>query len=184
MIFAASSRLSASIFMTSGHGGCGPYGLALAAHHRGFEVELFIQESGPFLVDTVRSKEKKEVMRIVEEDFLDQIAAAGIPVHPRPIGFEEVQSRFEGGAFPVVLISSHRIYEERFPHWLVITGFDRDFIYAHDPFVDASEGETVADCVNMPIARSEFERMARYGRTGQRAVLVLENPGRVTASTP
>jgi hypothetical protein len=26
----------------------------------------------------------------------------------------------------------------------------------------------------MPIARSEFERMARYGRTGQRAVLIVE----------
>ena len=76
----------------------------------------------------------------------------------------------------MVLISSHRIYEERFPHWLVITGFDRDFIYVHDPFVDDSEGEIVADCVNMPVARSEFERMARYGRTGQRAVLVIETP--------
>jgi ribosomal protein S18 acetylase RimI-like enzyme len=176
-------RETTSIFMTSGHGGCGPYGLALAAHHRGFTVELFIQESGPFLIDTVRSEEKKEVMRIVEEDFLDQIESAGVPVHPRPIAFDEVQNRFEAGAIPVVLISSHRIYEERFPHWLVITGFDRDFIYAHDPFVDASEGETVADCVNMPIARSEFERMARYGRTGQRAVLILEYRDRLTAPT-
>lgn len=168
-------RESTSIFMTSGHGGCGPYGLALAAHQRGFRVELFIRERGPFLIDTVRSVDKREVMRIVEEDFLDQIATAGVTVHPRPIGFDEVQKRFESGAIPVVLISSHRLYEERFPHWLVITGFDRDFIYAHDPFVDDSEGETVADCVNMPIARVEFERMARYGRSGQRAVLIVES---------
>ena len=167
-------RESTSIFMTSGHGGCGPYGLALAAHSRGFRVELFVRESGPFLVDTVRSAAKKEVMRVVEEDYLDQIAAAGIPVHPRPMGFDEVRERFEAGAIPVVLISSHRIYEERFPHWLVLTGFDRDVVWAHDPFVDDSEGETAADCVNMPIARSELEKMARYGRSGQRAVLVLE----------
>ncbi len=167
-------RESTSIFMTSGHGGCGPYGLALAAHNRGFRVELFVQENGPFLVDTVRSEAKKEVMRVVEEDFLDQIAAADIPVHYRLIGFDEVRRRFEAGGIPVVLISSHRIYEERFPHWLVLTGFDRDFIYAHDPFVDDEEGETAADCVNMPIARFEFEKMARYGRTGQRAVLIIE----------
>ena len=75
-------RESTSIFMTSGHGGCGPYGLALAAHDRGFRVELFVKESGPFLVDTVRNPAKKEVMRIVEEDYLDQIAAAGIPSTP------------------------------------------------------------------------------------------------------
>jgi len=167
-------RESTSIFMASGHGGCGPYGLALAAHRRGFRVEVFVQENGPFLVDTVRSAAKKEVMRIVEEDFLDQIATVDIAVHHRVIGFDEVRQRFDDGSIPVVLISSHRIYEERFPHWLVVTGFDRDFIYAHDPFVDDSEGETAADCVNMPIARLEFERMARYGRSGQRAVLIVE----------
>lgn len=170
-------RESTSIYMTSGHGGCGPYGLALAAHNRGFRVELFVQESGPFLVDTVRSEAKKEVMRVVEEDFLDQIAAAGITVHTRRIGFDEVRQRFEAGAIPLLLISSHRIYEERFPHWLVLTGFDRDFVYAHDPFVDEDEGERVADSVNIPIARRELEKMARYGRTGQRAVLVIEGRG-------
>ena len=171
-------RESTSIFMTSGHGGCGPYGLALAAHNRSFRVELFVQESGPFLVDTVRSEAKKEVMRVVEEDYLDQIAAAGITVHTRRIGFDEVRQRFEAGAIPLLLISSHRIYEERFPHWLVLTGFDRDFVYAHDPFVDEDEGERVADSINMPIARRELERMARYGRTGQRAVLVIEGEHR------
>jgi len=31
----------------------------------------------------------------------------------------------------------------------------------------------VSDSINMPIARTEFERMARYGRSGQQAVLVL-----------
>ncbi|MEX1310275.1 MAG: peptidase C39 family protein [Candidatus Sulfomarinibacteraceae bacterium] len=170
-------RESTSIYMTSGHGGCGPYGLALAAHNRGFRVELFVKESGPFLIDTVRSEEKKEVMRVVEEDFLDQLATAGISIHHRPLAFDELRGRFAAGAIPVVLISSHRIYEERFPHWLVLTGFDRDFVYAHDPFVDDEEGESVSDCVNMPIARLELERMARYGRSGQRAVLVIEARG-------
>ena len=97
----------------------------------------------------------------------------GLPLHRRPARFPEVQKLFEAGGIPLVLISSWRIYGERFPHWVVITGFEERFIYAHDPFVDASEGETVADCINMPIARAEFERMARYGRSGQRAVLVV-----------
>jgi hypothetical protein len=29
-------REATTIFMTSGHGGCGPYGLALSAYRRGF----------------------------------------------------------------------------------------------------------------------------------------------------
>lgn len=167
-------REATSIFMTAGHGGCGPYGLALAAHRRGFSVEIYVKESGVFLADTVRSPAKKEVMRIVEDDYLTQLGEADVPLHSRALGFDEVQERFEAGAIALVLISSHRIYAERFPHWLVITGFDSRFVYAHDPFVDASEDETIADCVSMPIARSEFERMSRYGRSGQRAVLILE----------
>ncbi len=166
-------REATSIFMTSGHGGCGPYGLALAAHRRGFPSGLFVKQRGPFLVDSVRQPDKKEVMRIVEEEFAERVEELAIPVHQRPIRFAEVQEMFEGGGIPLVLISSWRIYEERFPHWVVITGFEERFIYVHDPLVDRDEGETVADCVNMPIARTEFERMARYGRSGQRAVLVV-----------
>ncbi len=166
-------RESTSIYMTSGHGGCGPFGLAVAAHDQGFDAELFVKQRGPFLAETVRHPAKKEVIRIVEEDYLDRIGELGIPVHRRPARFPEVQELFEAGGIPLVLISSWRIYQERFPHWVVITGFEQRFIYAHDPFVDSSEGETVADCVNMPIARAEFERMARYGRSGQRAVLVV-----------
>ena len=56
-------REATTIFMTSGHGGCGPYGLALSAHRRGFDLEIHVNEDHVFLVDSVRSPEKKEVMR-------------------------------------------------------------------------------------------------------------------------
>jgi ribosomal protein S18 acetylase RimI-like enzyme len=166
-------REATSIFMAAGHGGCGPFGLALSAHRRGFGAELFVKQRGVFLVDTVRDQDKKEVMRVVEEDFLDRIRELALPLHHRAARFAEVQERFDAGGIPLVLISSWRIYEERFPHWVVITGFEERFIYVHDPFVDAEQGRTVADCINMPIARSEFETMARYGRSGQRAVVVI-----------
>ncbi|HAQ00126.1 MAG TPA: ribosomal-protein-alanine acetyltransferase, partial [Rhodospirillum rubrum] len=35
-------REATTIFMASGHGGCGPHGLALAAHRRGFEAEIYV----------------------------------------------------------------------------------------------------------------------------------------------
>ncbi len=166
-------RETTSIFMTSGHGGCGPFGLALAAHRHGFKVEVFVNECGTFLVDTVRDPEKKEVMRIVEEDYLAQLAAAGVEVVPHALPLGELLAEVEAGVVPLLLISSYRIYGERFPHWVVVTGYDDHFVFVHDPFVDYEEGETVSDCIAMPIARVELERMARYGRTGQRAALLI-----------
>ncbi|MDX1653956.1 MAG: GNAT family N-acetyltransferase/peptidase C39 family protein [Candidatus Competibacteraceae bacterium] len=166
-------RESTTIYMTSGHGGCGPYGLALSAHQRGFALEVFVNDATVFLVDSVRSPEKKEVMRLVQEDFLAELEHLPVAVHHRTLGVDELAEQFEAGGIPVVLISSWRIYGERFPHWVVVTGFDEHYIYVHDPFVDYEQGESVTDSVNMPIPRREFQRMARYGKAGQKAVLIL-----------
>jgi hypothetical protein len=166
-------REATSIFMSRGHGGCGPYGLGLSAYHRGFGVELFVKERGVFLVDSVRSTEKKEVMRVVHEGFLDEIRGLPIKVHHRAMHAHELEAAFNAGGIPVVLISSYRIDKKRIPHWLVVTGFDERFIYVNDPYVDVARHEAGSDCIDIPIPRREFERLARYGRAGQKAVVVV-----------
>lgn len=167
-------RESTTVFMTSGHGGCGPYGMALSAFHRGFGVEVWASAPGTELfVDSVRSEEKKEVIRLVQEDFVEEMARHGIPLHHGRLGIADLQAAFESGGIPVVLISSYRIYRERFPHWVVVTGFDDRFVYVHDPYVDEDESKTSMDCVNMPIPKREFEGMTRYGRNAQRAAVIV-----------
>lgn len=169
-------RESTTIFMTSGHGGCDPYGLALAAYKRGFDVEIYVHDAGPMFLDSVRNPEKKEVMRIVQEDFLDQLEHLPVAVHYGALGVEEMQQKFAEGWVPIVLISSYRIYHEKFPHWVVVTGFDERFIYVHDPFVDYEAGSSPTDRINMPILKKDFARMARYGKAGQKAALIVRRP--------
>ena len=166
-------REATTIFMMAGHGGCGPHGLALSAWHRGFGVEVYVNDRRPMLLDSVRSPEKKEVMRLVQEDMIEELEAHGVPIHHRAVQPDELAAFFARGGIPVVLISSYRIYREKFPHWVVVTGFDTRYVYVHDPFVDEEEGESIADCINMPIPRREFEAMSRYGRANQRAAVVI-----------
>ena len=166
-------REATTVYMTSGHGGCGPYGLALAATHRGFDVEIYVNEEGVLFIDSVRSEDKKEVMRIVEEDFLEQLSQLPVKYYQRRITLTELREAFDDGGVPIVLISSYRIYHEKFPHWIVITGFDDKFVYVHDPYVDYEKGKTSLDTTNMPILQKDFESMSRYGRSGQRAALIL-----------
>ncbi|EGH71280.1 peptidase C39 family protein, partial [Pseudomonas syringae] len=47
-------REATTVFMTSGHGGCSPQGLALAALQRGFAVKLLVSVSGPLFLGGVR----------------------------------------------------------------------------------------------------------------------------------
>ena len=169
-------RESTTIFMTSGHGGCGPYGLALSALHAGFDVELYVSEKGVLFIDSVRNDEKKEVMRLVQEDFMSQIAKSPVKLHYKTIDITQLQKKFEQGGVPIVLISSYRIYHEKFPHWVVVTGFDEKYIYTHDPYVDYEKGKASIDSMNMPILKKDFEHMARYGKAAQKAVLILSLP--------
>ncbi|MEJ2106738.1 MAG: ribosomal protein S18-alanine N-acetyltransferase [Acidiferrobacteraceae bacterium] len=166
-------RESTTIFMTSGHGGCGPYGMALSAYRMGFDVEIYVNEPGVMFVDSVRNEEKKEVMRLVQEDFLNELSKLPVKVHHGALNVEEMKQKFNEGGIPIVLISSYRIYREKFPHWVVVTGFDEKYIYVHDPYVDYESGKSPTDNINMPILQTDFERMARYGKAGQKAVLIL-----------
>lgn len=167
-------RESTTIFMTSGHGGCGPYGLALAAYHRGFDVEIYVTDRGPMFIDSVRNEEKKEVMRLVQEDFLKELNNSPVKIHQGRLNVQGLEEELNKGGIPVVLISSYRIYHEKWPHWVVVTGFDEKYIYVHDPFVDYETSKSATDCINMPIAKRDFELMARYGKAGQKAVLIIK----------
>ncbi|KPJ91959.1 MAG: ribosomal-protein-alanine acetyltransferase [Gammaproteobacteria bacterium SG8_11] len=175
-------REATTVYMTSGHGGCGPYGLALAAYHRGYDVEIFVNEEAVLFINSVRSEDKKEVMRIVEEDFLEQLAQLPVKYFQRRITLTELREAFDDGGVPIVLISSYRIYHEKFPHWIVITGFDDKFVYVHDPYVDYEKGKTSLDTTNMPILQKDFEHMSRYGKSGQRAALILRKRSRKKAA--
>jgi len=178
-------REATTIFMTSGYGGCGPFGLALAADARGFPAEAVVSSPGVHMVDSVRSPEKKEVMALVQADMEAEIRERRIPVRYGVLSLEEMEARFHDGEIPVVLISSWQIYEERSPHWVVVTGFDEHFVYVHDPFVDEAEGELLSDSMNMPVGRDQFRRMSRYGRRGlQAAVFVAPPRESMGAGTP
>lgn len=171
-------RESTTIFMTSGHGGCGPEGLALAAHARGFGVVVHVSQAGPLMLESVRSAEKRAVMELVHEDFMRAIEDKGISVHQGPVNVSDLAAAFDAGAVPLVLISLYRLHRKRTPHWVTVTGFDERYIYVNDPWVNTKAGRTATDCVNLPIPRGEFERIARYGRAAERAALLVSAGGR------
>lgn len=166
-------REATTIFMTQGHGGCGPHGLALAANRRGFTVELFINHHQPLFVDGVRSAAKKDVIELVQSDFEEQIKDTDIKLRHRDFTLTEMEAALDAGAMPLVLISSYRLTQSKAPHWVVITDADRHYLYLHNPEIDEDTGQTSFDCAHIPIRHNEFERMARFGRNRLRVMLLL-----------
>lgn len=166
-------REATTVFMTSGHGGCGPLGLALAASRRGFAVELSVSDETGLFTDNVRSEEKKEVIRLVEQGFQRELAGTGIRRRRRPQGKRDLGRHLAAGGIPLVLISSYRLHGDRVPHWVLVTAMDEVFVYINDPFVDTDAGRTETDCIGIPIQPGEFERMSRLGRRKHHACVVV-----------
>lgn len=171
-------RESTLIFMTSGHGGCGPFGLALAAHNNGFDVEVYVNYRGTLFADGVRSETKRHVMQLVQEDFLAQLRETPVQIFFRSIGMGGLERRFREGCIPLVLISSYRLTRDKQPHWVVVTGFDHRFIYVHDPYVGPAAERSSTDCLDIPILRNDFNKMARFGRVKLEAAIILAKGGR------
>ncbi|KAB7624397.1 GNAT family N-acetyltransferase/peptidase C39 family protein [Alkalilimnicola sp. S0819] len=166
-------REATTIYMSSGHGGCGPHGLALAAHRRGFDASLYLGAPGPLFMDSVRDPGKKAVMALVQEDFMAQCRAAGLAEHFGALGLDVLEACLRDGGLVLVLISSWRFYREKSPHWVVLSGMDERFCYIADPWLDEDSRRAPTDCLQAPVPRGEFERMARYGRANEQAAVVI-----------
>lgn len=165
-------REATTIFMTSGLGGCEPYGMAVALAERGVAVTLCLSEQGPLLLQTVSNPEKRRVMTLAQEDFRRRAQALRIPVRG-PLDAASLAGELAAGAVAIVLISGNRMFGKRVPHWVVAHATHDRHILIHDPWVEEKHYESATNAINIPVPIAEMDRMSRYGKTGLRAALLL-----------
>ncbi|MBN2227114.1 MAG: GNAT family N-acetyltransferase/peptidase C39 family protein [candidate division Zixibacteria bacterium] len=163
---------STLIFMTSGIGGIGPFGLAYTARIRNYRTRLIVsRDYSPFLSST-RLEYKRKVIELIHDDLKDKAIQAGVDVSYRNFTFEDIAEQMADGYLPIVLISTYHLHGDRVPHWVVMTGFDADSVYVHDPFAQEYEDNTdLARNIKIPLEM--FRRMRRYGKNKFKSVLFV-----------
>jgi predicted double-glycine peptidase len=168
-------REANTIFMgpSGGHGGCGALGLALAAHRRGFRAEVHVNHKGVLLGDRAQSKERIEVMRVLQDRDLADAKAAGIPVEHRGLSLDDMEAKLRAGYLPIVLNSMRHLHDDRTAHWFVVTAIDAENVYVNDPWVARQKRKTPRDMTGVAIPRRTFERITAYGRKKERAVVLV-----------
>lgn len=167
-------REATTIFMTTGHGGCHPLGLALAASQRGFSVEVLINTEGPLFLDGVRSAHKKEVLGVVHQQFVEKTEQdMHIRVMYEEIGQQRISDWLQEGYAVIILISTFRLDGKKAPHWVAVTGIDERCFYVHDP--DAGDDSQLAiDNQYLPITREDFDKMSAFGSGRLRTALAIK----------
>ncbi|MBV7460076.1 MULTISPECIES: peptidase C39 family protein [unclassified Acidovorax] len=161
-------REATTVFMAAGHGGCGPFGLAHAALAHGFEVSVYAAAGASLFMDSVRDPRKKDVIQLVENDFKAALEARHVPIHARAVSPDSVIEQLRAGRLPIVLISLWRLHREKTPHWVVITGFDGAVFRLLDPMARSGDPDG-----GVSISWGEFKKIARYGRRGRTAAVIL-----------
>jgi len=164
-------REATTIFMTSGHGGSHPLGLALEACKRGFHTEVFMNRRDALFIEGVRSAHKKEIMVVVDGQFRRKAKEAGIPVHYEDVTVRLIEEWLKQGLAVLVLVSTYRTSGNKMPHWVTVTAIDDQCLYVHDS--DAGEMQGELDCRDIPIARADFAKMSVYGSRRLRVAIIL-----------
>lgn len=168
-------REATTIFMTSGHGGCHPIGLGLAAQQRGFKAVVYINNDAPLFVDGVRNVHKKEVMTTVDKHFRRQAKSQGVQIKHADVSQSLIEKWLKQGSAVIMLISTYRMDGKKTPHWVTVTGMDDQCLYVHDPDPGV-EDQIDLDCQHVPIARADFEKMSAFGSGRLRTAVVLSLP--------
>ncbi|MBU3022472.1 GNAT family N-acetyltransferase/peptidase C39 family protein [Aestuariibacter sp. A3R04] len=165
-------RQATTIFMTSGHGGCHPIGLALAAKKTGYNSEVWLNKPLPLFTDGVRSAHKKAIVEVVENSFLSDALEQGVDVHISEWKMESLEQVLKEGAAVLCLISTYAFDKKKAPHWVTVTASDERCLYFHDPYPDKIDEQAV-EFQHIPVARDDFIRLASYGKRKLRAAVIV-----------
>ncbi|WP_460313431.1 peptidase C39 family protein [Aliiglaciecola aliphaticivorans] len=170
-------RQATTIFMTSGHGGCHPIGLGIAAMERGFNAKVYVNTKDTLFLDGVRSEHKKNIMYAVEKRFKQQAQETGLRVQFDAPSVQMIQSELAAGSAVLSLISTYRLDGKKSPHWVTITHVDDDCLYFHDPDPDDTlqevDNQQIADCQHIPLAIEDFNNLSVFGKSKLRTAVVI-----------
>lgn len=166
-------REATTIFMTSGHGGCGPRGLALAAYNRGFEVEIYLNKDGALFTDTVRSEVKKVILQRVHDSFRQKVEQSDILLHRSEPGIGKIKQLLQDGALLLVLISTWQFDKSKAPHWVVVCAVDEHFVYLNDPDTEDIPWLSTSERQYIPVEHSVFIKAFSYGKNRLKAAVVI-----------
>lgn len=167
-------REANTIYMSGGHGGCGATGLALAAHRRGFAVEVWVNHKGTLLGSRPKDKDHAKAMGLVQQADLAEMKRLKIPYRIGARSIEDLRADMADGGVPVVLVSMEYIHKDPTAHWVVMTGIDDENVTVNDPWISKDLGHTRRTVTDYVVPRAEFPAMTAYGPRKERATVLLK----------
>ena len=166
-------REATTIFLSAGHGGCDPYGLAVALRRRGLDPEIYVSRPSPYFLETVRAEDKRRVMRLTQQEFQRESRELGIRTHLAGASESVLISAFDADAVAIVLVSGYHMVRRRVPHWVFAFGHEGRFVLIHDPAAPRRGIAHTNAVTTAAVPWPAFMQMTRFGRDGLSAAILV-----------
>jgi len=131
--------------------GSSRYGLALAAHRRGFHTKIInnTRDMGYVeIVKDIRENVDIEMLNFFFKDIKKRSVKANIKETIKDIGVEDIRNTLDEGALPIVLVTAKYFSGEDLAHWILIKGYDTKHFYINNP-LDEPEHRKEKFTINM-----------------------------------
>jgi ribosomal protein S18 acetylase RimI-like enzyme len=166
-------REATTIFMSSGPGGCEPYGMAVALRRHGLLPEIYVSSRGPYFLDSARSTDKRRVMQVTQLEFQREAKALDIPTHLTPVNESVLMRALDAGSVVIVLVSGYHLVPRGKPHWIFAFGRDGAHVLMHDPAAIRDDQGMAAAAETYAVPWTAFERVIHLGRERLSAAIVI-----------
>jgi ribosomal protein S18 acetylase RimI-like enzyme len=166
-------RQATTIFMTSGPGGCEPYGMAVTLARHGLTPTVHVSAPGPYFLDTARGADKRRVMQLTQKEFYREAQALGIVTHLTPVTESVLMETFEAGSVAIVLVSGYHMVPRGRPHWIFAFGRDGRHILMHDPAAVRDREGAARAPETYAVPWPAFARMLPVGPARLSAAIVI-----------
>ena len=174
-------REATTIFMSSGPGGCEPYGVAVTLKRHGLRPEVHVSRRGPYFLETAQSADKRRVMQVTQEDFRREAEALGIATQltsSREAALvATLMTAFDSGAAAIVLVSGHQMMPTGLPHWVFAFGHEGRYVLVHDPAASRDDRGVALAPETYAVPWPAFARMTRNGPTHLSAAVLIRKGG-------
>lgn len=156
-----------------GHGGCDPYGLAVAAYHQQVRADVWLSTDDYILTEDVSTDADRDLKAFVQHEL--RAAATDAGQHRTAwFAIDDLQQVVDSGQMAIVLIDEDEMHAESCPHWILVHSYHDGVFIAHDPWTDSHLGESWIDGYNLPIHPQDLDRLAQFGDPPYRSMVVLE----------
>ncbi len=147
--------------------GCMPQGLAYSASKRGLKAAIVCRKNKLNQISGKIAKgENKETAVATSKHLLEKSVRMGTKIIDKSPEIRDIERALSSGQIPLLMINMKSIHNVDSPHWIVVSGFDKDGLWINDPY--SKKGG------NMKISRKAIRKtMADLNRISNMAPRML-----------